>query len=164
LHSGCGIQYSATGQLEVNIPLIPGYASGMSATHEELHLIVEQVPAERVEDLRRILQRSPTKEELHTLVDEVHADKAEYVLGLLKAVTKPPGPPRPNGDAEREYKEQIRQHLDRACNRVGLDVERLPQNGTCGAGINGELVEVDKDWVSEGARHRLRKIYVQGMK
>ena len=134
----------------------------MSATNEQLHMLVEQAPAEKAEDLRRILQRSPTKEELHSLVAQVDANKAEYVLGLLRAVTKPPGPLGAGGDADCEYKEKIRQHLNRACDRVGLDVERLPQNGACSAGIIGEFVEVDKDWVSKDARHRLRKMYVQG--
>lgn len=97
---------------------------------------------------------------LRQCVPRVQADKAEYVLGLLRAVTEPP---RLRGDdAEREYERELRQHFKRVCDRVGLDMGRLPQSGFCSSGISGEEVEVDKDWVSGDARHRLRKMYVQG--
>lgn len=130
--------------------------------NQELHTLVEQAPEESAEDLRRVLQRSPTKEELHALVERVDADRAEYVLTLMNAVTKPPGLAQLVGDAKREHREKIRQHLDRVCERAGLDPDRLPQNGACSWGAIGDRVEVDKDWVSEDARHRLRNLYLDG--
>lgn len=110
---------------------------------------------------------STTKQELHTLVDQFSAEKADRVLRLLTCAVDHSQPeseePEPNEpDSGREHMELMRRHLRQVGDRVGLNVDRLPQNGYCSGGISGGRVELQKDWESEDARHRLSKLYVQG--
>jgi hypothetical protein len=46
--------------------------------------------------------------------------------------------------------------------RLGLDVDQLPQNGYYSGGAVGDGIELTKDWESGDARHRLSQIDVQG--
>ena len=107
---------------------------------------------------------STTKEQLRALVDQVPADKAERALKLLQHMLhaapesdelRVPG----SDDAVRQL---MRQHWRRVGDRIGLDVDRLPQNGYCSGGESEAGVELTKDWESEDARHRLSKLNVQG--
>jgi hypothetical protein len=56
----------------------------------------------------------------------------------------------------------LRRHLRQVGDRIGLDVDRLPQNGNCFGGESEGVVELTKDWESEDARHRLSKLNVLG--
>jgi hypothetical protein len=109
---------------------------------------------------------STTKEELHTLVEQLSAEKAERVLKLLTCTVDhthtidEPEPDEP--DSGREHIEVMRRHLRQVGERIGLDVDRLPQNGYCSGGESEGGVELTKDWESEDARHRLSKLNVQG--
>jgi hypothetical protein len=120
-----------------NILATLGYASGMSTTKEELHALVERVPA----------------------------DKAERVLELLKRTLDPPAPKsdelRVPGHDE-PMNQVMRQHWRQVGDRIGLDVDQLPKNGGMSGGWSGNRVELTKDWESEDARHRLSKLDVQG--
>lgn len=109
---------------------------------------------------------STTKEELHKLVEQLSAEKAERVLKLLTCTVDhthtiaEPEPDEP--DSGREHIEMLRLHLRQVGDRIGLDVDRLPQNGYCSGGTSEAGVELTKDWESEDARHRLSKLNVQG--
>jgi len=107
---------------------------------------------------------STTKEQLHTLVDQVPADRAERALKLLRRMLHAP----PENDelripgSDEPMRQLMRQHWRRVGDRIGLDVDRLPKNGSMSGGLSGDRVELTKDWESEDARHRLSKLDVQG--
>jgi hypothetical protein len=56
----------------------------------------------------------------------------------------------------------MRHHWRQVGDRIGLDVDRLPQNGAMSGGVSGDRVELTKDWESEDARHWLSRLDVQG--
>lgn len=106
------------------------------------------------------------KEELHKLVEQFSPEKAERVLRLFMCTvdhsekideSEPEEP-----DSGREHVEALRRQLRQVGDRIGLDVDRLPQNGYCSGSESEDGVELTKDWKSEDARHRLSKLAVQG--
>lgn len=106
---------------------------------------------------------STTKEELHTLVDQVPADKAERAIKLLRHILHASADkdelPVPGSDEP--MRELMRQPWKRVGDRIGMDVDLLPKNGGMSGGVSGDRVEITKDWQSEDARHRLSKLDVQ---
>jgi len=107
-----------------------------------------------------------TKEELHKLVEQFSAEKAECVLKLLMCTVdhtqRIAEPEADEPDSGREHIEVLRRDLRQVGERIGLDVNRLPQNGYYSGGESEGGVELTKDWESEDARHRLSKLNVQG--
>jgi hypothetical protein len=101
---------------------------------------------------------STTREKLHILVEQVPADKVERVLTLLQSRLDPPPP---ESELPR-YEELMRERWKQVGDRIGLDVDQLPKNGSMSGGVSGDRVEVTKDWVSGDARHRLSSLGVQG--
>ena len=107
---------------------------------------------------------STTKEELRTLVDQVPADKTERALRFLRHLLHAPPESEESSVLGQDdpMRQLMRQHWRQVGNRIGLDVDRLPKNGSMSGGMSGDRVELTKDWESEDARHRLSKLNVQG--
>jgi hypothetical protein len=104
------------------------------------------------------------KEELRTLVDQLPADKTERALKFLRRILHaPPENNEPLVSRQDEPMPQLmRRHWRQVGDRIGLDVDRLPENGGMSGGVSGDRVELTKDWESGDARHRLSKLDVQG--
>ena len=102
---------------------------------------------------------STTKEELHKLVELLSAENAERVLNLLKSTADHTPPKTDEADYGRDW---FRRHLRQIGDRIGLDVDRLPQNGGCSGGESEGKIELTKDWESEDARHRLSQLHAFG--
>jgi hypothetical protein len=102
---------------------------------------------------------STTREQLHTLLDQIPPDKADRALKLLQGIlhTAPE-----NDGSDDEMRQLMRQHWKRVGDRIGLDVDLLPENGGWSGGMCGDRLELTKDWESGDARHRLSKLDVQG--
>jgi len=101
---------------------------------------------------------STARDDLHALVERVPANKVERVLTLLQRTLDPPPP-----DSELpRYKELMRQRWKQVGDRVGLDVDQLPENGSMSGGVSRDRVEVTRDWVTGDACHRLSSLDAQG--
>jgi hypothetical protein len=107
-------------------------------------------------------EMSTTKEELHTLVEQVPADKVERVLKLLKRALDLPATESAEVGVHEPMRQLMRQHWKQVGDRIGLDVDQLPKNGGMSGGVSGNQVKLTKDWESEDARHRLSKLDVHG--
>jgi hypothetical protein len=104
---------------------------------------------------------STIREELPALVERIAPENEQQALKTLRHIVDCL-PPERNENNSVNFDELMRSHFKQVCQRLGWDVEQLPQNGSWTGGLVGDRVELTKDWKSEDARHRLSKMDVQG--
>jgi hypothetical protein len=104
---------------------------------------------------------STIREELHVLVERVPPEKEERALKTLRHMVDCPPPQREDTNSV-NFDELLRRHFRQISQRIGLDVEKLPQNLGWTGGVVGDRVQLTKDWLSEDARHRLSQIDLRG--
>jgi hypothetical protein len=104
---------------------------------------------------------STIREGLHVLVDRLPPEKEERALKNLRHMVDCLPPQREETNSA-NFDELLRRHFRQIGQRIGLDVEKLPQNLGWTGGVVGDRVQLTKDWVSEDARHRLSQIDLRG--
>jgi hypothetical protein len=113
---------------------------------------------------------STIREELHALVDRLPQETEGRALKALRHMVEcpPPEPGEVDSTSPRvvppfeALDELVRRRFRQIGQRLGLDVDQLPQNGYCSSGVAGDRVELTKNGESEATRHRLSQIDVQG--
>ena len=104
------------------------------------------------------------QEELHALLNRIPEDKAEYALNLLRHMlhAPPESDETPISGQNDPMTGLMRRHWKQVSDRIGVDVDQMPKNGSMSGGVVEGRVELIKDWDSEDARHRLSKLDLQG--